>query len=49
MYFYYDIIVRAEFIAWVCLFNVITLFWAKQCNYFENENKCSKCTLKTGV
>jgi len=40
---------RRAFIGCVCVFNVITLVWANQHNYFENATTCSKRTLKTRV
>ncbi len=37
------------FTACVCVFKEISLVGSNQGNYFENENACSKRTLKTTV
>jgi len=44
-----DMHFQCAFTACGCVFKVITLVWANQSNYFENETACSKRTLKTCV
>jgi hypothetical protein len=40
---------QPAFTACSCVFNVFTLVWANQGNFFDNATACSKCTLKMGV